>query len=121
MNSMEVITMKNNNPPEISVTFVPWYELKQLITNCVYQFIHNMESYNSIRPYTEPACTKTQFYLTGIEPMKKPIVRGIIDDLRPLVSGYVIRITTRAEFDAMMTITITRKRIKTPKYFTISG
>ena len=105
-----------NKPTELSLTFINDDMLKQYVYNCINYHIQQLVSFNN--SWYGPTQDKTMFYFTGVAPYREVYIRKWIDELRPRVTGFAIRITKRAGFDAMLTITITRKRSNKMIFFT---
>lgn len=104
--------------PEISVSQVLDRDLETCIDNAVKYSIHHLVRINN---NCGAYCPKMMFYITGIVPGREYAIRAIIDRIRPLLTGYTIRLTKRAGFDAMLTVTITRKIQRKPTYQMIAG
>ena len=105
----------SNKPLEISVYFTPDDRLEFAIRNSIAQHISCLNNWNW-NTYGV-SYDKTMFYLTGIAPGRENVIRSIISKLRSELPGYTIRLTKRAGFDAMLTVTITRRRSKAIKFF----
>ena len=104
----------NNQPPEVSVTFVSDYDLKPYVENAINHHVWILAHGPSL-----PGAyyNKMQFYFTGVNPLREVHIRNIIKEYRKNLPGYTVRITKRAGFDAMLTITVTRHISKQPRYF----
>ena len=108
--------MNNNNKPlEISVSFTPDQQLETVVRNAVQQHRYWLNNWNWNTAGI--AYDKTMFYFTGIAPGREILIRNIINVLRKEEPGYTIRVTKRAGFDAMLTVTLTRRRSKAIKFF----
>ncbi len=105
----------SNKPIEISVYFTPDDSLEITIRHAISQHIICLNNWNWNT--CGVAYDKTMFYLTGIAPGRENVIRSIISKLRSELPGYTIRLTKRAGFDAMLTVTITRRRSKAIKFF----
>lgn len=106
----------SKHPTEISLSVIGDDKLKQYIRDCIIYHVNQLVSV--CNGWYGPVIDKTMFYFTGIHPYREVYVRSVINDLRQeLSNGFKIRLTKRAGFDAMLTVTITRKISDSTIYF----
>ena len=116
------MTEQKIEPPMISVSHIPCREeLDKFIHALLTRVIYNLVCSQNTQNWQGPLANKTCFYLTGVYQSMEKDIRELIDHYRNEFPGYIIRLTKRAQLDAMLTVTITRKIDPTPRYMSIMG
>ena len=110
------------DPPMISVSHIQSREeLDKFIHALLTRVIYNLVCTQNSQSWQGPLANKTCFYITGACPIVEENIRKLVDHYRNEFPGYIIRLTKRAHFDAMITVTITRRIDSNPRYMTIMG